>query len=563
MMLTMNLRLLIERCRQGDEEALGELYEAYSQQMRGICRRYFSDEQTIDDVLHDAFVIIFTSFDRLRDMRRAEPWMNAIVRNVASKYKDHLRAHPTISIEEANETELPIVEAEANDAVGIPHDDLMQLLNMLPEGYSKVLRLSIFEGLSHKEIAALMNIEPHSSSSQLSRAKRMLRKLALQYWAILLLLLVPIFWLVNKNKEHGETSQPIVKRQQDIVQEEEKTTPTIVRNSTLPHFPIAKNNIRPLIISITDTVTPIDSLAPVVAKEEKDTTTNVPDEKPVHQPIYDVENILADKWENNKEEQRKWSLDLTYSGNYDTQNRYNQLYAYQLPPRNQQDMPGPGAPTYIEPSSIDNWNDYLLYLERHPEAVNQKVREVISTIALNNANQPANEKILRTSHHYMPLTWSLSLTYKLNHHWGFETGLKYSKLTSEFEKGTDGNTINERQVIHYLGIPLKGVYHLYDNNRWSVYGAAGFTIEKPVYSPLYTDYYVRGRLELNDKTTIHAPWQLSTSFGVGLQYHITPYIGFFAEPSMQYYIPMKTNIETYHTEHPFSFTLPLGIRFTW
>ena len=563
MMLTMNLRLLIERCRQGDEEALGELYEAYSQQMRGICRRYFSDEQTIDDVLHDAFVIIFTSFDRLRDMRRAEPWMNAIVRNVASKYKDHLRAHPTISIEEANETELPIVEAEANDGVGIPHDDLMQLLNMLPEGYSKVLRLSIFEGLSHKEIAALMNIEPHSSSSQLSRAKRMLRKLALQYWAILLLLLVPIFWLVNKNKEHGETSQPIVKRQQDIVQEEEKTTPTKVSKTTLPHFPIAKNNIRPLIISTTDTITPIDSLAPVVAKEEKDTTTNVPDEKPVHQPIYDVENILADKWENNKEEQRKWSLDLTYSGNYDTQNRYNQLYAYQLPPRNQQDMPGPGAPTYIEPSSIDNWNDYLLYLERHPEAVNQKVREVISTIALNNANQPANEKILRTSHHYMPLTWSLSLTYKLNHHWGFETGLKYSKLTSEFEKGTDGNTINERQVIHYLGIPLKGVYHLYDNNRWSVYGAVGFTIEKPVYSPLYTDYYVRGRLELNDKTTIHAPWQLSTSFGVGLQYHITPYIGFFAEPSMQYYIPMKTNIETYHTEHPFSFTLPLGIRFTW
>ena len=563
MMLTMNLRLLIERCRQGDEEALGELYEAYSQQMRGICRRYFSDEQTIDDVLHDAFVIIFTSFDRLRDMRRAEPWMNAIVRNVASKYKDHLRAHPTISIEEANETELPIVEAEANDGVGIPHDDLMQLLNMLPEGYSKVLRLSIFEGLSHKEIAALMNIEPHSSSSQLSRAKRMLRKLALQYWAILLLLLVPIFWLLNKNKEHGETSQPIVKRQQDIVQEEEKTTPTIVSKTTSPHFPIAKNNNRPLIISTTDTITPIDSLAPVVAKEEKDTTTNVPDEKPIHQPIYDVENILADKWENNKEEQRKWSLDLTYSGNYDTQNRYNQLYAYQLPPRNQQDMPGPGAPTYIEPSSIDNWNDYLLYLERHPDAVNQKVREVISTIALNNANQPANEKILRTSHHYMPLTWSLSLTYKLNHHWGFETGLKYSKLTSEFEKGTDGNTINERQVIHYLGIPLKGIYHLYDNNWWSVYGAAGFTIEKPVYSPLYTDYYVRGRLELNDKTTIHAPWQLSTSFGVGLQYHITPYIGFFAEPSMQYYIPMKTNIETYHTEHPFSFTLPLGIRFTW
>ena len=29
------------------------------------------------------------------------------------------------------------------------------------------------------------------------------------------------------------------------------------------------------------------------------------------------------------------------------------------------------------------------------------------------------------------------------------------------------------------------------------------------------------------------------------------------------YIPMKTDIETYRTEHPFTFSLPLGIRFTW
>ena len=55
-MLTMEITRLIERCRQGDEDALGELYKAYAQQMRGVCRRYISDEQTVDDVLHDAFV---------------------------------------------------------------------------------------------------------------------------------------------------------------------------------------------------------------------------------------------------------------------------------------------------------------------------------------------------------------------------------------------------------------------------------------------------------------------------------------------------------------------------
>jgi len=84
-MFSMEVTRLIERCRQGDADALGELYKAYAQRMRGVCRRYISDEQAVDDVLHDAFVIIFTSFDRLRDNRKAEAWMMAIARNVASK----------------------------------------------------------------------------------------------------------------------------------------------------------------------------------------------------------------------------------------------------------------------------------------------------------------------------------------------------------------------------------------------------------------------------------------------------------------------------------------------
>ena len=43
-MFTMEIARLIERCRQGDADALGELYKAYAQRMRGVCRRYVSDE---------------------------------------------------------------------------------------------------------------------------------------------------------------------------------------------------------------------------------------------------------------------------------------------------------------------------------------------------------------------------------------------------------------------------------------------------------------------------------------------------------------------------------------
>ena len=73
------------------------------------------------------------------------------------------------------------------------------MIDKLPEGYGQVFRLSVLEGMTHKEIAALLDIEPHSSSSQLSRAKKMLRKMMHQYWALLLLLFIPLaFYLFKK-----------------------------------------------------------------------------------------------------------------------------------------------------------------------------------------------------------------------------------------------------------------------------------------------------------------------------------------------------------------------------
>ena len=187
-------------------------------------------------------------------------------------------------------------------------------------------------------------------------------------------------------------------------------------------------------------------------------------------------------------------------------------------------------------------------------------------IALNNANDAAGtgtDKIIRKSHHYMPVNFSLALKYRLNYHFAIETGLGYSRLTSDFEMGSNGNTINEQQTIHYLGIPVKGIYSIYNRKVWSLYGSLGVTTEIPVYSPLNTSYYLHGVLEAIDKTTIRAPWQWSVGAGLGMQYNFTPNIGLFAEPSLQYYIPTGEQIETYRTDHPFTFSLPLGIRFTW
>ena len=570
-MFTMEITRLIERCKQGDADALGELYKAYAQRMRGVCRRYISDEQTVEDVLHDAFLIIFTSFDRLRDVRRAEPWMTAITRNVASKCKDHLEALPTVSLEETSEAELIAAEDEERDVRGVPLSEVVRMIDRLPEGYGQVFRLSVFEGMTHKEIADMLGIEPHSSSSQLARAKKMLRKMMQQYWvAGLLLLLVPVtFYLFRKGDSAVKDEKPVVAKQKETPKESSKESSTDQpQEPVIVHLPvhrttvIATDTLQSVIAQAVDSVVS-DTLSNMIAQEQiiPDTiaTDTTETKRKAEIPHYDVADLFPQKPTKGIHRLKKWSVDLAYVGSFGEQN-YNRPYGFTETPMI--------APTGEPPSPVtfENWSDYAAFLADNPDDGTSHTRSVIMNIALNNAGDApgtGTDKIIRKSHHYMPINFSLALKYRLNNRFALETGLTYSRLKSEFEMGSNGNTINEQQTIHYLGIPVKGIYNIYNRKMWSLYGSLGLSIEIPVHSPLNTSYYLHGILEATEKSTIHAPWQWSVGTGLGVQYNFTPNIGLFAEPSLQYYIPTGTQIETYSREHPFNFSLPLGIRFTW
>ena len=562
-MNTMEIARLIERCKMGEENALDELYRTYSRRMRSVCRRYVSDEQTIDDLLHDSFVVILTSLDRLRDERRAEPWMMAITRNVASKYKDHLRQQRVVPLEDADEASLQSDDS-VRDVRGVALNDVMRLIDKLPEGYGKVFRLSVFEGLSHAEIAKMLDIEAHSSSSQLARAKQMLRKMLQRYGALLLLLLIaPIVMLWHKqneriiNKENQVAVEQKETSQRNGQQEEQiKDEQPIRQNQTIKEEPSK------YYVSVTDTVVYSDSLFDTVGLDELADTVYAPNIQQLPDIHHTNGNHFPDAFAElssiGKDRQQSWSLKLSYAGGYGSQDEADRPYSFTETPMVSQTGEKPSSLTF------ENWGDYAIYLsEQADSGSHRRFRSAIVRIALNNANLPGEDKILRTSHHRMPITWSLILKHQLCEHWGVETGLCYSRLSSEFEMGEERNVISEKQTVNYIGVPMKGIYSLCSNERWSVYGSAGLIVEMPLSATLCTNYYVNGLSEGIDRKKIDAPWHLSAMSDIGLQFNITEKIGLFVQPSLQYYIPTGGDIETYRTEHPFVFTLPVGVRITW
>ena len=76
----------IDACKNGDKEALGELYTTYANRLLGVCRHYVKDDHAAQDILHDAFIIIFMSIRDLKDEAKLENWMITIVKNLSLKY---------------------------------------------------------------------------------------------------------------------------------------------------------------------------------------------------------------------------------------------------------------------------------------------------------------------------------------------------------------------------------------------------------------------------------------------------------------------------------------------
>ena len=571
-MFTMEITRLIERCRQGDADALGELYKAYAQKMRGVCRRYISDEQTVEDVLHDAFVVIFTSFDRLRDVRRAEPWMKAITRNVASKCKDHLEALATVSLEETSEAELIAAEDEVigdckspQTVRGVPLSEVVRMIDRLPEGYGQVFRLSVFEGMTHKEIAAMLGIEPHSSSSQLARAKKMLRKMMQQYWvAGLLLLLVPVtFYLFRKGDTAVKDEKPVVAKQKDTLKESQKDSrskqpqePVIVDFPVHRTTVIVPDTLQSVIAQAVDSVTS-DTLSNIIAQEQiipetiaTDTTKAI---RKVEIPHYDITDLRHDKSKN----RNYWHLALAYAGN--PQRDMSRTDNYMTMPTLSGSM--------TRSTKLYNWGDYMDYVMANAPMMDSVSASNMRHVAIINSNHP-QDPLTETKRHERPLTLQLSLSRQLNSHWSLATGLSYTRMKSTFESGNENTIIHRTQRLHYLGIPLKLGYRVVGGNRWSLYSTGGVQLDIPVSARLTTQYIYGGSYapignSPDIDATISAPWQWSVGVGIGAQYQIVPHLNVYLEPSLNYFIPTSTDVESYRTEHPFDLSLPFGIRFTW
>lgn len=546
----MEKKELVDLCKKGDEQALSVLYKTYSVKMMRICLHYVSDKQIAQDLLHDGFIIIFTSINSLRNPEKLESWMGIIMKNISLRYLNQTNSTNTIAISDVSEEEEPTVNPFSPDFIS--YDKLTEMVERLPDGYSTVFKLAVLEGLSHKEIGRQLNIAPHSSSSQLFRAKTLLKKMIRDYRLtvlIALLFILPMMhdYLYYKDrgwKDKQQSKINIKQKKTKEIQEEKMIIPTE------PILPYKEDSRLPMDLTI---LPPLDRPATISSglPEIKDSVPGLLAIKPSFswQPVdktitfaYSSKKILPPQ----KKKTQKWKLMLASSvGPQLAQSMYKLITT-----------PHDDATSSI-PQQVDTWEEYYSYLyTRHQEGTLGDSLTLL-TIAKNNSG-----KIIEQQHHDSPITIGLSVNKNLSNRWSLETGLRYTYLKSTFTTGEE-YCIQETQKLHYIGIPLRVSYRFANYKRFSLYSAAGIQMEIPLKGTLQTSH-ITDSIPVNlDRQLLHAPLQWSINGSIGVQYHFTPRTSFYLEPTINYYIPDGSDLRTIRKKHPVTFSIPFGIRFTW
>ena len=572
-----NITTLVEKAKQGDADAFSTLYQMYYPKMKGICINILrEDKAVVDDLVQDAFILAFVSLKDLKNTHRFSQWLTSITTNLVLKYQEKGKRYDFISLSEIEDEFSSVLEDDNTSRQSISYEEIMSAIDSLPEGYKKIFNMSVLDGLSHQEISELLDIAPHSSSSQLSRAKAMLRNILsprTMLIIVLALIVIPVYrYFTAKKKLVSENDVNIVrtrKSNEDITPIQKKPNVSVSRtqNAVLCSNHRSVQQGKNIVITVGDSIKTGQNVILEISDSLQENQYVLADNKrdsiikkdSVYTPIPNEERWIADDTRTHKKS--KWQLLAAGSlGTTLAQNVYKIITSSNNNIGSSQPS-GPDQPTTPDqPSekSFTTWEEYAEYLHRLTPTDPTAENVAMMDIADNNKG-----KIEEYEHHDKPITLGLAVNKNIGKHWSLETGLQYSYLKSYFTLGTGNYRVDKEQKLHYIGIPIKLSYQFMAYKRLSAYGSAGASIQIPLSGKTYADYVVGGKSGYTTdwKTIPSIQWTVNTN--IGIQYQFAPKLTLFVEPTLNWYIPNGSEVKNTWTERPFTLTVPFGIRLSW
>ena len=154
--------------------------------------------------------------------------------------------------------------------------------------------------------------------------------------------------------------------------------------------------------------------------------------------------------------------------------------------------------------------------------------------------------------HQHPVSFGVSARFLLTRRFAVTTGLNYTKYTSIRKRYyyKYGETVKDKQYVHYIGVPLRLDWMLVNRARFNFYLGYGISVDKCFYASVDGE-------RLREKEFI-----FSQLYAAGLQVNITPQAGIYFEPCVRYSQTPGT-LATLRTKSDYMISAQGGLRFNF
>ena len=166
---------IVRKCLNGDSAAFRLFVDKYKARVHALAYSKLRDFQDAEDVAQEVFIKAYQKLRSLKQWDKADSWLLSITSNLC---KNFIRAQTARPDSEFIADHLAVLERPSEYPA---RDDLMmellfEVLSFMPEAYQQVIMLYYMGGMSSKEIANSMDMEPSAIRQRLSRARILLKE---------------------------------------------------------------------------------------------------------------------------------------------------------------------------------------------------------------------------------------------------------------------------------------------------------------------------------------------------------------------------------------------------
>jgi len=173
---------LLERYRNGDEQAFEEIVSRYKNSLYAFLRRFVNRQDIVEDVFQETFLQLYASRDSFDTERPLRPWLFTIAANKAKDALRKIQRQSSMSmgtLADAGEVSIDEVvniltsydtTPDAEISKEETAERVRQIISEMPENLRGILILAYFEQFSYKHMAEILSIPIGTVKSRLHTA---------------------------------------------------------------------------------------------------------------------------------------------------------------------------------------------------------------------------------------------------------------------------------------------------------------------------------------------------------------------------------------------------------